>query len=151
MIYLDNAATTKPSKKALSHAEQFIMERYFNPSAMYKEGFALQSELKKARLSLLSHVADSSHFEWIFTSCGTEADNQAVFGSAKRGNAVTTAGEHSAVHASFAELKNKGIETRFAPLNRDGSVTLWRIPVCGVARRLTSTPPQWQSLMLRVP
>ena len=124
MIYLDNAATTKPSQEALSRAEQFLIERYFNPSAMYKEGFALQGELKKARSALLSHVADPSNFEWIITSCGTEADNQAIFGAAKRGNAVTTLGEHSAVHASFAELKNRGIETRFAPLNTDGSVNV---------------------------
>ncbi len=124
MIYLDNAATTKPSKKALARAEQFVTERYFNPSAMYKEGFALQGELKKARSSLLSHIADPSYFEWIFTSCGTEADNQAIFGGARRGNAVTTLGEHSAIHASFSELKNKGIETRFAPLNQDGSVNV---------------------------
>lgn len=124
MIYLDNAATTKPSQEALSRAEQFLIERYFNPSAMYKEGFALQGELKKARSALLSHVADSSNFEWIMTSCGTEADNQAIFGAAKRGNAVTTLGEHSAVHASFLELKNRGIETRFAPLNTDGSVNV---------------------------
>ena len=124
MIYLDNAATTKPSQEALSRAEQFLIERYFNPSAMYKEGFALQGELKKARSALLSHVADPSYFEWIITSCGTEADNQAIFGAAKRGNAVTTLGEHSAVHASFLELKNRGIETRFAPLNTDGSVNV---------------------------
>ena len=124
MIYLDNAATTKPSQEALSRAEQFLIERYFNPSAMYKEGFALQGELKKARSALLSHVADPSNFEWIMTSCGTEADNQAIFGAAKRGNAVTTLGEHSAVHASFLELKNRGIETRFAPLNTDGSVNV---------------------------
>lgn len=124
MIYLDNAATTKPCEKALFRAGEFLTEKYFNPSAMYQEGFALQSELKKARSSLLSYVADSAAFEWIFTSCGTEADNQAVFGAARRGNAVTTAGEHSAIQACFSELKNRGVETRFAPLNADGSVNV---------------------------
>lgn len=122
MIYLDNAATTKPSSKALSCAEQFLTEKYFNPSAKYREGFSLQSELKSARSALLSYVADPITFEWIFTSCGTESDNYAIFGAARRGNAVTTAGEHSAVHASFLELKNRGIDVRFAPLKADGSV-----------------------------
>ena len=84
----------------------------------------MQGELKKARSSLLSYVADPTAFEWIFTSCGTEADNQIIFGAARRGNAVTTAGEHSAVHASFLELRNRGVEPRFAPLNRDGSVNV---------------------------
>ncbi|MBQ8374177.1 MAG: cysteine desulfurase [Clostridia bacterium] len=124
MIYLDNAATTKPSLTALSRAEEFITEKYFNPSAKYREGFSLQSELKTARSSLLSFIADSAAFEWIFTSCGTESDNQAIFGAARRGNAVTTAGEHSAVGAAFAELKLRGVETRVAPLNSDGSVNV---------------------------
>ena len=122
MIYLDNAATTKPSQSALSKAQTFITERYFNPSAKYQEGHALQSELKTARSALLSAVGDPIHFELIFTSCGTESDNQAIFSFAKRGNAVTTAGEHSAVSASFAELKQRGIETRIAPLKKDGTV-----------------------------
>lgn len=122
MIYLDNAATTKPSLNALKQAEVFVTEKFHNPSALYSEGFALQSELKQARSALLSKIADTAAFELIFTSCGTESDNQAIFSFARRGNAVTTLGEHSAVSASFAELKNKGIETRFAPLKSDGRV-----------------------------
>lgn len=123
MIYLDNAATTCPSKSALDKAQKYLTEKFYNPSALYKAGFALQSELKKARSVLLSKIADESAFELIFTSCGTESDNQAIFSFAKRGNAVATAGEHSAVSACFAELKNRGvIETRIAPLKKDGSV-----------------------------
>ena len=123
MIYLDNAATTKPSQKALLQAQEYVTKKYFNPSAMYKEGFAVQSELKKARSVLLSKVADETSFELIFTSCGTESDNQAIFSFARRGNAVTSQGEHSAVSAAFAELKNKGMaEPRFAPLCKDGRV-----------------------------
>lgn len=123
MIYLDNAATTKPSVSAFQRATEYVTEKFHNPSGMYNEGFALQGELKKARSVLLSKVADESAFELVFTSCGTEADNQAIFSFAKRGNAVTTAGEHSAVSAAFLELKNRGtIDARFAPLQKDGKV-----------------------------
>ena len=127
MIYLDNAATTKPLHEAFERAQIFVEEKFYNPSALYNEGYALQGELKKARSVLLSKIADESFFELIFTSCGTESDNQAIFSYAKRGNAVTTAGEHSAVSASFAELKNKGIETRFAPLCQDGRVDVEKL------------------------
>lgn len=128
MIYLDNAATTKPNAEAVSLATQYLTEKYFNPSAMYREGFALQGELKQARSVLLSAVADETAFELIFTSCGTESDNQAIFSFAKRGNAVTTQGEHSAVYESFLQLKNKGIcEPRFADLNADGSVNVEKL------------------------
>ena len=123
MIYLDNAATTKPNEWAFEQAQAYALEKFYNPSALYTEGYALQSELKKARSALLSKVADENFFELIFTSCGTESDNQAIFSFARRGNAVTTAGEHSAVLAPFAELKNRGsVETRVAPLKKDGRV-----------------------------
>jgi cysteine desulfurase len=92
---------------------------------MYREGYALQGELKKARSALLCKIADESAFELVFTSCGTESDNQAVFSFARRGNAVTTAGEHSAISASFAELKNRGIaEPRIAALDQNGKVNV---------------------------
>ena len=123
MIYLDNAATTKPNEEAFDRAKRYVTENFYNPSSLYKEGFALQGELKKARSVLLTKVAEESAFELIFTSCGTESNNQAIFSFARRGNAVTTAGEHSAVAAPFAELKNRGIaEPRFAPLLKDGRV-----------------------------
>ncbi len=120
---MDNAATTKPNQQAFERAKQYADEQFYNPSALYKAGFALQSELKKVRSVLLSKIADESFFELVFTSCGTEADNQAIFSFARRGNGVTTAGEHSAVSAPFQELKTKGIvETRVAPLQKDGRV-----------------------------
>ena len=123
MIYLDNAATTKPSFSAFERAQEYVTEKFYNPSALYKEGYAMQGELKKARSALLSKIADESFFELIFTSCGTESDNQAIFSFARRGNAVTTAGEHSAVLASFNELKNRGMaEPKYAPLLKDGRV-----------------------------
>ena len=128
MMYLDNAATTKPCEKAFELAKAYVTEKFYNPSALYREGFAIQGELKKARSVLLSKIADEKDFEWIFTSCGTEADNQAIFSFAKRGNAVTTQGEHSAVLAPFAELKNRGIaEPRYAPLLSDGRVDVEKL------------------------
>ncbi len=128
MIYLDNAATTKPCEEAFEQAKVYVTEKFYNPSALYKEGFALQSELKKVRSVLLSKIADEGSFELIFTSCGTESDNQAIFSFARRGNAVTTMGEHSAVSAPFAELKTRGIvEPRFAPLLSDGRVDVEKL------------------------
>lgn len=125
MIYLDNAATTKPSESALKRASVFLTENYFNPSAPYEVGMSLQTELKKARSSLLSHIADERLYELIFTASGTEADNTALFSFARRGNVVTTAGEHSAVAAVVTELKNRGTaEGRTATLNVDGSVNV---------------------------
>ena len=121
MIYLDHAATTRPNAAALEKAEEYLREKWFNPSALYGGGLSVHTDLKRARERILSFVADSS-FELIFTSGGTESDNHAVFCGGKRGNVVTTAGEHSAIYRACTELKNRGVEPRFALLRTDGSV-----------------------------
>ncbi len=122
MIYLDNAATTRPNRAAVLRAQTFTEENFFNPSALYGGAFAVFSELGRARESILTRIADPQKFELIFTSGGTESDNLAIFSSARRGNAVTTTGEHAAVERAFNELKNRGVEPRFAPVRPDGTV-----------------------------
>lgn len=121
MIYLDNAATTKPSKTALEKADIFNSEKYFNPSALYSGGLNCAKEIKAARESILKNLGTTNH-EVIFTSCGSESDNMAVFCSVKRGVFVTDKGEHAAIHKCFLELKNRGLKTEFIDLNNDGTV-----------------------------
>ena len=121
MIYLDNAATTRPDGQCLDKVKQFIYENYYNPSALYAEGYNLHLTLKRAKKDIL-HCIANDNFDITVTSCGTEADNHAVFCAGRRGNVVTTLGEHSAVFSAASELKQRGIEVRFAPLNCDGSV-----------------------------
>ncbi len=124
MIYLDNAATAKPDEESVKLAEKYLFTDYYNPSALYAEGYNLHLELKNTRSKLLSYIADDNNFSLVFTSCGTEADNQAVFCGGRRGNVVTTLGEHSAVFSAVNELKQRGTEVRFAKLNSDGSVDI---------------------------
>ena len=122
MIYLDNAATTKPDLECIEQAKEYLFDKFYNPSALYAGGYNLHREINKWRTEILDLIANSSEYQLIFTSCGSEADNQAIFGGGKRGNVVTTLGEHSAVFATVSTLKERGIEVRFAPLNSDGSV-----------------------------
>ena len=124
MIYLDNAATTAPDAECLKRAEQYITDKFYNPSALYAEGYSLHRELSESRSVILNLIANDRDYKLLYTSCGTEADNLAVFGGGKRGNVVTTLGEHSAIFASVNELKERGIEVRFALLNDDGSVNI---------------------------
>jgi cysteine desulfurase len=122
MIYLDNAATTRPEKQFIEKAASYLEEQFYNPSALYAEGYRLHQQLKESRKNILGTIADEGFYELVITSCGSEADNQALFCGGRRGNVVTTLGEHSAVFASAGELKQRGIEVRFANLNKDGSV-----------------------------
>lgn len=124
MIYFDNAATTRPNMRAVEQSLRYLQDEYFNPSAIYMEGLKIKNELKAAREELISYLADKEQFNLIFTSCGTEADNQVLFSYGLRGNVVTTEGEHSAIFAAAGELKQRGIDVRFAKLNSDGSVNV---------------------------
>ena len=121
MIYLDNAATTMPDAACVRSAEQFLKDDFYNPSALYREGFAVHKALAEARKAVLSAVAPQG-YELIFTGSGTEADNQVLFSAGRRGNVVITEGEHAAVYESAKELARRGVEVRFAKLREDGSV-----------------------------
>ena len=121
MIYLDNAATTKPSSTAMKNAEIFCDEEFFNPSALYSGGLNCARQIKVAKESILKNLSTVYH-EVVFTSCGSESDNLAIFGAVKRGTFLTTKGEHSAVYKSFLELKNRGFNVVFIDLNTDGTV-----------------------------
>ena len=120
MIYLDNAATTKPLKTALLDANFINEDVYFNPSSKYHGGIVASSIVKTARENISKCLG--SEFDVIFTSCGSESNNTAIYSYCKRGNFVTTLGEHSAVYEPFTDLKNKGFDARFAKINKDGSV-----------------------------
>ena len=123
MIYFDNAATTKPSSSALEKASKFNLEYFYNPSSLYSGGLNCAREIKSVKESILRNLGASGH-EVIFTSCGTESDNLAIFCSVKRGTYITDLGEHSAVHKSFLELKQRGNNVVFVNLNADGTVNL---------------------------
>ena len=123
MLYFDNAATTAPSLDALKKAEIFNLEMYFNPSTLYSGGLNCAKEIKYSRESILRNLGANA-YDVIFTSCGSESDNMAIFCCVKRGTFVTDKGEHSAVYKSFLELKNKGHKVVFTELNKDGTVNV---------------------------
>ncbi len=120
MIYLDNAATTKPNISALENAQKYLTYEFFNPSAKYRGGIDASNVIKQAKQTFSKIFG--SNFEVVFTSCGTESDNTAIYSYSKRGNIVTSLGEHSAVFAPLDALKKQGYDSRFAKINSDGSV-----------------------------
>lgn len=122
MIYLDNAATTPPNAVAVEEALRLLGEEFHNPSALYRASFAAHKRMEEARRAILSCIADPAKFALEFTSCGSESDNQALFSGARRGNFVTTQGEHAAVQRTAEELSRRGVEVRFAKLDRFGRV-----------------------------
>lgn len=119
IIYLDNAATTKPDVNKFALATKYYEENYFNPSSLYRGGRKVASDIVSFKNALLGK---NRFRKAILTSCGTESDNTAIFGFCKRGNVVSTMGEHSAIYNSLMKIKEKGIEVRLAKLRDGGAV-----------------------------
>ncbi len=111
VIYLDNAATTKPylDWAAPHHAEN----AWYNPSAAYKNAEAVFSEIKGVR-ALLQKRLGFEGGTCVFTSGGTEANNMAVLSGARKGaHYITSTVEHPSVYVMFQHLAQQGAEVDF--------------------------------------
>lgn len=123
MIYLDNSATTKPCKEAVNAMMTCLREGWANPSALYGFGMEAARDLRAAR-SQVAAAMGAENDRVFFTSGGTEADNWAIFGTARRfgkrnKHIITTAVEHHAVLNCMKQLESQGYEVTY--LQPDGS------------------------------
>ena len=80
-VYADNAATTKMCAAAIKEMLPYMMETYGNPSSLHSEGQKAAMALQDARERIAARLGCQPD-EIIFTSGGSEADNQAVLSAA---------------------------------------------------------------------
>ena len=126
-IYADNAATTKMSRTAIEAMLPYMSEIYGNPSSLHSEGQAAAEALADARERIANHLGCSAR-EIIFTSGGSEADNQAIVTAARIGekkgkkHIISTAFEHHAVLHALEALEKQGFEVTYLPINDNGIV-----------------------------
>jgi len=124
MIYFDNAATTCPNTESLKIFNEINAERYFNPSASYSVSFNLFKEIEGIRKDFISYLGGKESDKLIFTSGATESNNLAIFGSCKNKQKkyLFSMGEHPSVYNCAIELKNRGYDVEFIPLQKNGQV-----------------------------
>ena len=128
MIYLDNSATTKPCAEAVEAMTAALTEQWANPSALYSFGIDAAKSLRGAR-SAVAAALGAEPDRVFFTSGGTEADNWALMGAAKRfgkknKHIVSTAIEHHAVLNTLKELEAQGYQVTYLQPEADGTVTV---------------------------
>ena len=128
MIYFDNSATTKPCKEAVEAMMLALTENWANPSALYHFGIDAATLLRNARNKVAAAMG-AERDRVFFTSGGTEADNWAVFGTAKRfgkknKHIITTAVEHHAILNCMKELELQGYDVTYLQPDRLGNITL---------------------------
>ena len=126
-IYLDNAATTRVSDTALSAMLPYFQEQYGNPSSLYAFGQEAKEALERAR-ETVAGLLNCEAREIIFTSGGSEADNQAIRSAAAIGaragkrHIISTAFEHHAVLHTLSKLEKEGFEVTLLDVHSDGLV-----------------------------
>lgn len=128
IIYADNAATTKMSKTVIEAMLTYMDKIYANPSSLHTLGQQAKEELDAARQSV-AKLLGAQPQEIIFTSGGSEADNQAIVSAARIGerkgkkHIVSTAFEHHAVLHTLDRLKKQGFEITLLDVHENGIVT----------------------------
>ncbi len=126
-IYADNAATTKMSRAAIDAMLHCMEEEYGNPSSLYSVGQRAKEILEKSREEIAS-VIHAEPQEIIFTSGGSEADNQAIRSAAEAGkktgktHIISTAFEHHAVLHTLKKLEKEGFRVTLLDVHEDGLV-----------------------------
>ncbi len=128
MIYADNAATTKMSDAAIDTMVACMKETYGNPSSLYEVGQKAKEVLENAREEVMKAIGADNFREILFTSGGSEADNQALRSAAEIGRAagkmhiVSSAFEHHAILHTLKRLEKEGFEVTLVDVHEDGLV-----------------------------
>ncbi|SUM33558.1 aminotransferase [Staphylococcus gallinarum] len=73
MIYLDNAATTKPNQDVLDTFLKVNQSLYFNPNSPHQAGLQAEQLLNQAKAQIKSLFNLDNEFDIIFTSGATES------------------------------------------------------------------------------
>ncbi len=127
-VYLDNSATTKISDRVFQAMVPYLTEHYGNPSSIYSIGREARAAIEDAR-NKVAAAFNARPEEIYFTGCGSESDNWAIKGAARRlarmqgkKHIITTVFEHHAVLHTCKALEKEGFEVTYLPVDKLGFV-----------------------------
>jgi cysteine desulfurase len=135
--YFDHNATTPVAPEVLRDLTETLVEICGNASSIHHFGQAAKQRLEASRREIAARIGSDPR-EIVFTSGGTESDNLAIFGIARKGlekaapgsgvrvrnHVITTVIEHPAVLNACAQLEREGAEVTYLPVNAEGIVAL---------------------------
>ena len=131
-VYADNAATTKMSKTAINAMLPYFDQIYGNPSSLHSVGQEAKEALESARARVAACLGCEPR-EILFTSGGSEADNQAIISAARLGakkgkkHIISTAFEHHAVLHTLNKLEKEGFEVTLLDVRNNHNVTAQQV------------------------
>ncbi len=128
-VYADNAATTPVSREVIEEMQPIFEVSWGNPSSLHSKGREAKAILDSAR-ERIAKVFNCQSSEIYFTSCGSESDNWAIKGAARklakkgRDHIVTTAIEHPAVLNTCRQLEAEGFSVTYVGVDEYGKVRM---------------------------
>ena len=131
-VYADNAATTAMSQVAIDAMVPYFNKVYGNPSSLHSVGQEAKEALENARQTVAACLGCEPK-EIIFTSGGSEADNQAIVSAAKIGekkgkkHIISTAFEHHAVLHTLQRLEKEGFEVTYLDVSKGHNITAQQV------------------------
>ena len=131
-VYADNAATTNMSQTAIDAMLPYMTTVYGNPSSLHSVGQQAKEALDAARETVANCLGCEPR-EIIFTSGGSEADNQAIISAAKLGekkgkkHIISTAFEHHAVLHTLKKLEKEGFEVQLLDVKQGHNITAQQV------------------------
>lgn len=106
----------------------YFGEKYGNASSMHAFGGAVGKDVAAARESVAALLGAAHADEIIFTACGSEADNTALFSAVRsypdKRHIVTTRVEHPAVLNTCKYLQSQGYGVTYLPVDSNGMISL---------------------------
>lgn len=127
-VYADNAATTKMSRLAIDAMLPYYEDIYANPSSLHTAGQRAKEVLEDARERVAKCLGCEAR-EILFTSGGSEADNQAIVSAARYGarkgknHIISTAFEHHAVLHTLQKLEKEGFQVTYLDVSQGHNIT----------------------------
>ena len=125
--YFDNNATTRVAPEVVEAMLPFFSERYGNASSMHAFGGAVHADMEAARAKVAAFLRCAPE-EVVFTSCGSESDNHAIFGTVESlgpaTTVITSAVEHPAVLQPCAKLEERGHRVVRVGVHKDGTLDM---------------------------
>jgi cysteine desulfurase len=125
-IYLDYNGTTPHDPEVIEAMRPYLETEFGNPSSSHWYGIKPKQAVETARRQVAA-ILNCSPTEVFFTSGGTESNNHAILGVARRfrekGNHIITSSfEHPAVFEVCRYLESQGFETTYLPVSEEGLV-----------------------------
>ena len=124
---MDHAATTPVDLAVKKAMDPYFCQHYANPSGLYQSSREVNGALNDARRKI-AEILHALPDNIIFTGGGSESDNLAIFGAARKHqksgkHIITTKIEHHAVLLPIEQLQKEGFEITFLDVDECGRVT----------------------------